>query len=119
MKSIFRFLNLLFSALPEFSSKEKNLSKLYRNGAILLDVRTRQEYEIDHVPDSRNIPLHELEERHAELDRDAAYITVCSHGIRSKKGVQVLKKNGFKNIYDGGPLSSLRHQLQSDRVKTS
>ena len=53
-------------------------------GAVLLDVRTRQEYAQGHLPGSRNVPLDELEQ--AELpDRDAPLFVYCLSGGRSAR----------------------------------
>ncbi|MBQ2917182.1 MAG: rhodanese-like domain-containing protein [Clostridia bacterium] len=48
-----------------------------------------------------NIPLYELEQcSDCKLkDKGKTIIVYCQSGIRSKKAINILKKNGFKNLY--------------------
>ena len=69
--------------------------------AILLDVRTREEYEEKHVEGSINIPLHELEERINEIKgKDVVILCFCRSGNRSYMACKILKMYGFKEIYN-------------------
>ncbi|MEG0134744.1 MAG: rhodanese-like domain-containing protein [Cetobacterium sp.] len=68
--------------------------------AILLDVRTDDEYREKHVDESVNIPIDELEERFYELDEDKTYIVFCAHGVRSAAGTCILLEKGLTNIYN-------------------
>jgi len=63
----------------------------------LLDVRTRQEWQICHLPDATLIPLQELEPRLAELDRDAEWVVYCHVGMRSAFALDMLLERGFRN----------------------
>ena len=53
--------------------------------AIILDVRTEDEYNTGRIKGSINIPLGKIRERYTELDPEKTYITTCSHGLRSVK----------------------------------
>lgn len=68
---------------------------------ILIDVRSPQEYKEGCLSGSINIPLYELEECcDCKLKyKEKTIIVYCQSGIRSKKAVNILKKNGFKNLY--------------------
>ena len=70
----------------------------------LLDVRTPEELEAAALPQSINIPLHELPARHAELPRDKPIAVLCHHGMRSQSGALFLDKQGFEGVMsvDGG-----------------
>lgn len=85
-----------------------------KNGAVILDVRTEQEYKTGHIEGSVNISLGSIRERYTELDRNKTYITVCSHGLRSVKAEQILKERGFRHVYNGGAWSDLQKTV-SDR----
>ena len=78
----------------------KNLIKTNKE-IILLDVRSPQEYKEGYLNGAINIPLYELEECCAckLKDRQKTIIIYCQSGIRSRKAVNILKKNGFKNLY--------------------
>ena len=68
---------------------------------ILLDVRSPQEYKEGYLNGATNIPLYELEECcECKLkEKNRTIIVYCQSGIRSKKAITILKKNGFKNLY--------------------
>lgn len=64
----------------------------------LLDVRQPKEYEREHISGSILIPLKELSERIAELDREKTTLVYCHSGMRSKAATQLLKGQGFKDV---------------------
>jgi rhodanese-related sulfurtransferase len=85
--------------------------------AILLDVRTREEFEGRHNPDfgtlkgAINIPIQEIEARLNELQRyrNREIIVFCSHSHRSPQVSFRLTQNGFKNVSNmEGGMSMLR-----------
>lgn len=75
---------------------------LLENGAILLDVRTKEEYKQGHINNSINIPLDSLNSSLSKLEKDAVIIAVCQSGMRSSNAVSLLKKSGFSEVYNGG-----------------
>ncbi|RFS21045.1 rhodanese-like domain-containing protein [Chitinophaga silvatica] len=85
----------------------EGLDKKIENGAIILDVRTAEEYATGHIDGSINISLGEIRKRYIELDPSKTYITTCSHGLRSVKAENLLKERGFKNVYNGGAWADL------------
>lgn len=76
-------------------------------GAILLDVRTPQEYQEGHIPDSKNIPLHALEQiTPIAADKDTPLFVYCHSGSRSRQAVSVLQQMGYSNAKNIGGISS-------------
>lgn len=73
---------------------------LTHENTVLLDVRTEDEYWDKSVRDSLNIPLHELEERVTELDKNKTYITFCRSGVRSKAAALILIEEGFPKVFN-------------------
>ena len=73
---------------------------LVQENTVLLDVRTEEEYWEESVKDSLNIPLHELEERVVELDKNKTYITFCRSGVRSKTAALILLEEGFTKVFN-------------------
>ena len=71
-----------------------------RENALVIDVRATDEYVAGHLPDSRNIPLDQLEARAVELDskKDAPLILVCQTGARSAGACKQLEKLGFTRV---------------------
>ena len=85
-----------------------DLGELVKNGAIIVDVRTKQEYQNGHVKGSVNIPLNILESHLAKLKKDKPIITCCASGMRSASAKSILKSNGFEEVYNGGSWMNLR-----------
>ncbi|MFP3983601.1 MAG: rhodanese-like domain-containing protein [Desulfurivibrionaceae bacterium] len=66
----------------------------------LLDVRQPKEYERGHIAGSILIPLKELPERIAEIDKEKTTLVYCHSGMRSKAATQILKGLGFKDVHN-------------------
>lgn len=69
----------------------------------ILDVREQAEYAFLHIPESKSIPLGELEERLSELDKDKTIYVVCRTGSRSDLAAQTLSRSGFKHVWNVVP----------------
>lgn len=69
--------------------------------AILLDVRSPQEYQEGHLNGSILIPSYEVKEKvqMALPDKNRCIIAYCQSGSRSKKTVKILKQLGYKQVY--------------------
>ena len=72
--------------------------EMYEQGALLLDVRTQQEWDEGRIPGSVLIPLDELPDRLGELPRDENIVVVCRSGNRSKEGTAILRDAGFEHV---------------------
>ncbi|WP_370898429.1 rhodanese-like domain-containing protein [Chryseobacterium gossypii] len=116
MKNLLIFCGIVLAVyiayrIYRYQTLDHGLDKLIKNGAVILDVRTEKEYETGHIAGSKNISLGTIRERYTELDPDATYITVCSHGLRSVKVEAILKEKGFRHVYNGGAWSDLQSSL--------
>jgi rhodanese-related sulfurtransferase/peroxiredoxin len=69
-------------------------------GYVLVDVRTRSEYEADHAPWAVHIPVDELPQRYAELGQTARVICVCQAGARSAAAAEFLLSIGATEVYN-------------------
>ena len=67
---------------------------------VVLDVRTKEEYEISHLQNAILIPVSELPNRLAELDKDKKILVYCKTGVRSAKAGDILVNNGFGLVYN-------------------
>ena len=72
-------------------------------GAVLLDMRTAEEYAEGHVPGSRNIPLDRISA--ALLDKGAPLFVYCRSGARSSQACAILQQRGYQATNIGGILS--------------
>jgi len=70
--------------------------KKYKDGVLLLDVRTPEEWDMLHAPNSTLIPLDELAERVDELPQDQEIVIICRSGNRSLVARDILVEFGFE-----------------------
>lgn len=84
-----------------------DLEGIIKNGAIIVDVRTSEEYKEGHIEGSLNIPLNEISKAMSWLIKDVPVVLVCASGNRSAAAEEILKANGFKKVYNGGSWDSL------------
>ena len=71
-------------------------------GAILIDVRSNQEYREGHLQGAINIPDYEIEKRLPKevLKKNQLIVLYCQYGGRSRSSMVVMKKMGYTNIYN-------------------
>lgn len=74
--------------------------ELVENGAFIIDVREKDEYELSHLNTSVNIPMSEIRERINEIPKDRPVYLHCRSGQRSYNVCLLLKHLGFTNIYN-------------------
>jgi phage shock protein E len=101
---------LLLTLLVSCKGDKKVTSSMIRQ-AIILDVRTKGEYDSGHIAGAVNIPLSKLRTVPLDFDTDRVLITYCSHGLRSKKAAAILKSRGYARTYDGGAMSALQQKM--------
>lgn len=78
--------------------------RLVEQGALLVDVRTPEEYADGHIEGALNIPLSELPNRVDEL-RGSNVVLYCRSGNRSHAAQQLLKEQGFSEVHNLGAMS--------------
>jgi phage shock protein E len=103
--NIIQFLKSLFSATPKI-----NYQQLVADGAIVIDVRTKEEYSNAHSKKSLNIPLNNLPQKVKSLDASKTYITCCASGMRSAKAKTSLNNSGFVNVHNAGSWQNVNFQ---------
>jgi phage shock protein E len=86
---------------------------LVKEGAIILDVRSKGEYAGGHIKGSINISVDTLNSNLMKLkDKNKPVITCCASGMRSASAKGILKSNGYTNVHNGGAWSSLQHKIK-------
>lgn len=79
---------------------------LVAKGAVLLDVRTPDEFRMKHLDAAMNIPVDELPRRMAELPpKDVKLVVYCASGARSAAASRMLKEAGY-SVYDLGAMGN-------------
>ena len=95
-----------------FSKETVDFAKLANEGAVILDVRSKREFENGHIRNSVNIPVDQLSSNlHKLKDKNKPVITCCASGMRSASAMNILKSNGYEQVYNGGGWMSLQHKI--------
>jgi rhodanese-related sulfurtransferase len=81
-----------------------------RRGALWLDVRYPSEYQYDKLPGAINVPLAEVRNMFAVLDRSKEYVAYCQSGRRSAAAAFLFAQRGFKVWLLEGGLRSVEKQ---------
>lgn len=77
-------------------------------GALVVDVRTEEEFMDEAFPGAINIPVGALQSRIKELEpKDRPIILYCASGARSALAVRVLKSMGWTDVVNAGGLQDM------------
>jgi phage shock protein E len=86
--------------------------QLLKEGALILDVRSKNEYSGGHIKGSINIPIDQLSGNlHKLKDKNKPIITCCASGMRSASAKSILESQGYQKVYNGGGWYSLQSKL--------
>ena len=89
--------------------------KDYHNipGAVLLDVRTPQEYQEGHIPGSRNVPLQTIDKVTSVAEnKDTALFVYCYSGARSRQAAAALGQMGYTNVRNIGGIAAYQGKVE-------
>ena len=77
-------------------------------GYILLDVRTKGEYESGYIPGPINIPLSDIDEKIISFlpDKSQMILVYCRSGNRSREASDKLSKLGYSNVLEIGGINA-------------
>ena len=82
---------------------DADFAMLVKQGATVVDFRSRGEYKRGHIKGSLNIPIEQLKESfHLLPDKQQPIITYCASGFRSSSAQIILESNGYAHVYNGG-----------------
>ena len=82
-------------------------------GAVLLDVRTPQEYREGHIPSSQNVPLQQLDKVEEITENKATVLYVyCRSGARSRQAVNLLNHMGYTNVHNIGGIAAYSGKVE-------
>jgi len=96
-----------------FGVEKTNYAQLVKEGAIILDVRSKGEYAGGHIKGSINISVDQLTSNlHKFKDKTKPVITCCASGMRSASAKSILTFNGFTEVHNGGGWMSLQNKIQ-------
>ena len=89
-----------------FGIKKGKIKEFKEKGAIILDVRTKREWDNGHIENAKHIPLDDLKNHVSKLQKmGKPIITCCASGGRSAKAAEFLNQNNIITTNGGGWLS--------------
>jgi phage shock protein E len=101
--------------VAEKPAKDPQQAKqLIANGAVVLDVRTPDEFGGGHLPQATNVPIDTFGEHLAEVDKLAGgdktkpVVVYCAHGGRAARAKKALDAAGYTHVVNGGGYDDLR-----------
>lgn len=103
----------IFLALKLFNGgvsavDKKDVISYIKEGALIVDVRTTEEYASGHYQNAKNIPVDQVESRIKDFgNKEGKVVVYCRSGGRSSKAKAILEANGFTNVVNGGGLSDM------------
>ena len=97
---VFIMLNFFNNLFGQNTSQD--LAAIVNDGALLVDVRTPQEFAEGSVKGAVNIPLDKVQSQLAKFKGKKHIIVFCRSGNRSGQALSILKQNGFENAVNGG-----------------
>lgn len=112
--------------LKKFDLKERSnmkvkltdmLNMVEEGKAVLIDIRTKEEFEAWNMGFTKNIPLNELPNRLNELPKDKLIITACPHNDRSNMARMYLTMQGYNAKYLSDGLLKVADYLRGDNAK--
>ena len=100
--------NLLFGGSPD---SDADIPAMIKAGALVVDVRTAQEFSGGHIEGAVNIPINVIDRRLGDHAKDKPIIVYCHSGARSASAKRVLTQSGYTNVVNGGSLHRMRKHL--------
>lgn len=101
----------MFNFLKKLIGPKTDFKMLVQQGALILDVRTREEFQNGHIKGSVNIPVQVIQGKIADLkQKGKPIIAVCRSGARSSMATGMLKSAGIE-AYNGGAWNALERVI--------
>ena len=95
-----------------FGFKKTDYAELIKRGAVIVDVRSKDEFAGGHIKGSINIPVDQLQNNLSRLkDKNKPIITCCASGMRSGSAKTMLLNNGYTDVHNGGGWASLNSKI--------
>jgi phage shock protein E len=118
MKMIWQAVFLFAVAISAFAA---DVSYLGVKPAVIIDVRTPEEFAAGHLDGAVNIPYEQIAKginTIPSLTKSSPILIYCRSGRRSAIAAQSLEQLGFQRVYDGGGMSDVQRKLQPCSAKS-
>jgi phage shock protein E len=94
-----------------FGQGNAALEEAIKEGAFLVDVRTPSEFAQGSVKGAVNIPLDALNRSFDKFKNKKHIVVFCRSGARSGQAKSILESNGFSNVINGGPWTTVNQVI--------
>ena len=89
----------------------EDAKKLIDNGAVLVDVRSKEEYDVGHIEGAVLLPVDTIDKESASavfISSKQTIIVYCRSGARSSEAYKKLTQLGYTEVYDLGSIDNWR-----------
>ena len=89
-------------SINKYDINEKELYNMQKQGAVIIDVRSPQEYKESHIDGAISVPEYEIKSKARNIlqDTDETIVVYCASGIRSKRAQEALNQMGYNNVFN-------------------
>ena len=101
------------AAYQKISAEEAYEMMASQEVVVVVDVRTREEYDGGHIENAVLVPNENIGSEMPEAlpDKEAPLLVYCRSGRRSKDAAQKLLKLGYQSVYDFGGVIDWPYEL--------
>lgn len=78
----------------------RDIPSIDKTKAMIIDSRTKEEYDFGHIEGAINIPVDEIRSRLNEMPRDKKIIVYCAVGLRGYIASRILMQHGYNDVYN-------------------
>lgn len=106
----------LLSKLFGISNNAEQLENSIKDGALLVDVRTPNEFSSGSVKGAINIPYDNILKNIKKFEGKTGVVVFCRSGARSAQAKALLDRNNIKNVINGGPwqnVAKVKNQINN------
>lgn len=95
-----KWYNKFFRTIKTDLSFEEGMQIYNNNQALLIDVRTQEEYNKKHLDGAINVPVYDIESiNNVVTNKNEVILLYCKSGERSTIAKETLMQNGYRNVY--------------------
>ncbi len=87
-----------------------DLKKILKDQVVLVDVRTKEEYDSGHINEAKLVPLNEINNNFNE-EKNKIIVVYCRSGNRSSQAQSILESKGYL-VFDAGGINSYNNELE-------
>ena len=98
-----------------FGKGNEELKGVLKQGAVIIDVRTAQEFRMNKIDGSINIPIDQVTHKLGKIKKYKKPIVLCcASGSRSSVAANQLRNAGLNNVYDGRSWNKVNRLLSQE-----